>query len=108
MSAVNIALEVEYMDFQQYILLVESRAAANICHTVINALMRPVLNRDPHGINAKRRLHMVLERQISGGESDGAAPLVALLDMGFHRPPMAEQLGRAARITLAKQLANAG
>ena len=96
------------MRFQQHILLVEGRAAADIRDAIVNALVRPVLDFDLYCIDAERRLDMILERQVGGREADGAAALIALLDMRFHRPPMAEQFRGAARIAPRQQLADAG
>src|SRR5215813_2771876 len=106
MSAIEIAAEIEEMDFQPLDLTGHCRAATQIGHAAMPLGRGAKIDPGFDGIDAEGRAQIVAEADIRGRKSELPAPLISVLDPPLDLPCASEQGRRPSRFAGLERLAN--
>lgn len=93
--AVNVASEIQNMDFDSRRAVIELRA----CAVAGNAVQDLAIQENAHGIDAKAELGIVIWREVGRRKTELPSALISVHNLTFDRPPPAEKMIGAFYVT---------
>src|SRR5262245_4608497 len=108
MAAIEVAVIVEEMHLEQHLGTTDGRPVADAGGPIAPDRATPLVDAGLDRIDTERRLQIVAEHEVGGGEAQLAAERLAMLDATLDLPGTAKQSCGLARTLGQQMLAHAG